>query len=119
MTPKVGEVYMIDLGYEGKTRPVVILSREDATAPRALSGFVPLTKISRPSRYEVTMPRVPWLKLQSYSNAQAIGTAEHHELTDVADDSTRPQSPRSKTRSAGRSTSKTPSPSPPRPGSSG
>ena len=82
MTPKVGEVYMIDLGYEGKTRPVVILSREDATAPRALSGFVPLTKISRPSRYEVTMPRVPWLKLQSYSNAQAIGTAEHHELTD-------------------------------------
>lgn len=82
MTPKVGEVYMLDLDYEGKVRPVVIMSREDANAPRALSVFVPLTKVSRPSRYEVTMPRVPWLKLQSYANAQAIGTAEHHELTD-------------------------------------
>lgn len=73
---------MIDLGYAGKVRPVVILSREDAQAPRALSLFVPLTKESRGSRYEVTMPRVPWLKLQSYANVQAISWAEHHELTD-------------------------------------
>ena len=67
MIPKVGEVYMLDLGYEGKFRPIVIMSREDAQAPRALSLFVPLTKESRGSRYEVTMPRVPWLKLQSYA----------------------------------------------------
>lgn len=73
---------MIDLGYAGKVRPVVILSREDAQAPRALSLFVPLTKENRGSRYEVTMPRVPWLKLQSYANVQAISWAEHHELTD-------------------------------------
>jgi mRNA interferase MazF len=81
MIPKVGEVYMLDLGYEGKFRPIVIMSREDAQARRALSLFVPLTKESRGSRYEVTMPRVPWLKLQSYANAQAIGTVGHHELT--------------------------------------
>ena len=24
MTPKVGEVYMLDLGYEGKVRPIVL-----------------------------------------------------------------------------------------------
>ena len=48
MTPKVGEVYMLDLGFEGKVRPIVIMSREDATAPRALAFFVPLTKESRP-----------------------------------------------------------------------
>ena len=30
MTPKVGEVYILDLGFEGKVRPVVIVSREDA-----------------------------------------------------------------------------------------
>lgn len=82
MTPKVGEVYMLDLGYEGKLRPVVILSREDPNSPRALSLFVPLTKESRPSKYEVAMPRVPWLKLQSYANVQAIGSVGHHELTD-------------------------------------
>ena len=82
MIPKVGDVFMLDLDYEGKVRPVVIVSREDPNAPRALSVFVPLTKQTRGSRYEVTMPRVPWLKLQSYANVQAIGAAEHHELTD-------------------------------------
>lgn len=82
MIPKVGDVYMIDLGYAGKVRPVVIMSREDVQAPRAMSLFVPLTKQSRGSRYEVTMPRVPWLKLQSFANVQAISWAEHHELTD-------------------------------------
>ena len=30
----------------------------------------------------MTLPRVPWLKLQSYANCQAIGAVEHHELTD-------------------------------------
>ena len=46
MTPKVGEVFMLDLGYEGKVRPVVIMSREDPQAPRALALFVPLAKKS-------------------------------------------------------------------------
>ena len=59
MTPKAGEVYMLDLGYEGKVRPIGIMSRENSQAPRALSLFVPLTSESRGSRYEVTMPRVP------------------------------------------------------------
>ena len=49
MIPKVGEVFMLDLGYQGKVRPVVIMSREDANAPRALSVFVPLTKLSHGS----------------------------------------------------------------------
>jgi mRNA-degrading endonuclease toxin of MazEF toxin-antitoxin module len=82
MIPKAGEVYMLDLGFQGKVRPVVIMSREDPHAPRALSLFVPLTKESRPGKYEVAMPRVPWLALQSYANVQAIGSAGHHELTD-------------------------------------
>jgi hypothetical protein len=37
MNPKVGDVYVIDLGFEGKVRPVVVISREDSDAPRALS----------------------------------------------------------------------------------
>jgi mRNA interferase MazF len=81
MTPKVGEVYIVDLGMEGKVRPVVVVSREDVDAPRALSVVVPLTSQYRGSRYEVKMPRVPWLNLQSFANAQAIGSVEHHELT--------------------------------------
>lgn len=81
MKPKVGEVYMLDLGYRGKVRPIIIVSREDPHAPRALSIFVPLTSEFRGSRYEVQMPRVPWLNLQSYANTQAMGSAENHELT--------------------------------------
>src|SRR5437762_10692130 len=82
MTPKVGEGYILDLGYEGKTRPIIIMSREDPQAPRAVSVFVPLTKESRNSRYEVAMPRVPWLKLQSYANVQGMGSVGYHELTE-------------------------------------
>lgn len=82
MNPKVGEVYVVDLGFEGKVRPVVVVSREDLEAPRALSVVVPLTSQLRPSRYQVKMPRVPWLKLQSYTDAQAMSSVEWHELTD-------------------------------------
>ncbi len=39
MIPKVGEVYMLDLGFQGKMRPVVIMSRED---PPGAQGFVPI-----------------------------------------------------------------------------
>jgi mRNA interferase MazF len=82
MTPKVGDVFMLDLGYGGKVRPVIILSREDPNAPRALALFVPVTKEFHGSRYEVMLPRVPWLKFQSYANVQGLGSAEYHELTD-------------------------------------
>ena len=82
MTPKVGEVYMVDLGYAGKVRPVVVMSREDSNAPRALALCVPLTTENRGSRYEVPLPRVPWLKKQGVANVQAIGPAGFHELTD-------------------------------------
>jgi mRNA interferase MazF len=81
MTPKTGEVFIVDLGFEGKVRPVVVVSREDSDAPRALSVVVPLTSQFRESRYEVKMPRVPWLNLQSFANVQAIGAVAHHELT--------------------------------------
>ena len=80
--PKIGEVYVVDLGYEGKARPVIIMSREDPDAPRALALCVPLTSQNRGSRYEVPMPRVPWLKLQSYANVQSIGSVGFHDLTD-------------------------------------
>jgi mRNA interferase MazF len=81
MTPKVGEVYIVDLGMNGKVRPVVVVSREDSNPPRALSVVVPLTSQNRGSRYEVKMPRVPWLNLQSFANVQAMSSIEHHELT--------------------------------------
>ncbi len=81
MTPKPGEVYIIDLGMSGKVRPVVVVSREDDNPPRALSVVVPLTTENRGSKYEVPLPRVPWLHHQGCANVQGIGHVEHHELT--------------------------------------
>ena len=43
---------------------------------------VPLSSENRGSRYEFKMPRVPWLRLQSFANVQAISCIEHHELLD-------------------------------------
>ena|SRR5271157_584899 len=80
MTPNPGEVYLVDMGYEGKMRPVIIVSRTDAQAPRALSIVVPLTTQNRGSRYEVPLPKVPWLKHASVANVQALAAYEHHEL---------------------------------------
>lgn len=82
MIPRVGDVFMIDLGYGGKVRPAVVISRDDSNPPWALSVLVPLTKQSRGSKYEVALPRVPWLRLQSYANVLGTASVEHHELVD-------------------------------------
>ncbi len=36
MNPKHGEVWLADLGLAAKTRPVVIVSRDDSNPPRKL-----------------------------------------------------------------------------------
>jgi len=82
MIPKVGEVFMIDLGYAGKVRPAVVVSRDDAQPPWALSLLVPLTKRSRGSPYEIALPKVAWLTVQSYANVLGLTSVQHHELTD-------------------------------------
>ena len=41
MAAKQGEVWLADLGLAAKTRPVVILSRDDPQALRALVTYIP------------------------------------------------------------------------------
>lgn len=61
MSPRPGKVWLADLGLAAKTRPVVIVSRFDSDAPRALAIYVPLTTQHRSSRYEVPLPKLPFL----------------------------------------------------------
>jgi len=61
ISPKPGEVYWVDLGAAAKIRPMLVISREDSAAPRALAICIPLTTQIRRSRYEVSLPRVRWL----------------------------------------------------------
>jgi mRNA interferase MazF len=74
MNPLPGEVWLADLGLAAKVRPVVIVSRYDPDAPRALVLYVPLTTQSRLSSYEVPIPRLPFLDRDSVANVQGLGS---------------------------------------------
>src|SRR5207248_11241029 len=74
MNPRPGEVWLADLGLAAKTRPVVILSRDDPDAPRALTIYVPLTTQNRGSKYEVKLPELRFLREASVANVQGVGS---------------------------------------------
>jgi mRNA interferase MazF len=74
MNPQPGEVWLADLGQAAKTRPVVIVSRQDPNAPRALVIYVPLTTQNRGSSYEVLLTRLPFLDRDSVANVQGLGS---------------------------------------------
>jgi len=48
-----GEVWLVDLGYAAKTRPVLVVSVPPADSERALIALVPHTASTRGTRYEV------------------------------------------------------------------
>lgn len=74
MNPQPGEIWLADLGLAAKTRPVVIVSRQDPDPPRSLVLYVPLTTQRRDSRYEVPLPRLPFLDRESVANVQGLGS---------------------------------------------
>jgi len=74
MAAKQGEVWLADLGLAAKTRPVVILSRDDPQAPRALVTYVPVTTQNRGSPYEIDVGNLRFLRELSVANIQGIGS---------------------------------------------
>jgi mRNA interferase MazF len=74
MNPRPGEIWLADLGLAAKTRPVVIVSRQDFDAPRALAIYVPLTTQNRNSPYEVQIPKLGFLNAISVANVQGIAS---------------------------------------------
>lgn len=74
MIPQPGEVWLADLGLAAKTRPVIIVSRFDPNAPRGLILYVPLTTQNRSSRYEVVLPKLPFLERESVANVQGLAS---------------------------------------------
>ena len=67
-------MWLADLGLAAKTRPVVIVSRHDPDAPRALTIYVPLTTQNRGSRYEGALPTLTFLRELSVANVQGIAS---------------------------------------------
>ena len=69
--PQSGEAWFIDLGIVGKPRYALVLAAQ-TDARLALASVVLITTQFEDTPYEVTLPRVPWLREQSYINAQSI-----------------------------------------------
>ena len=69
--PQAGEVWFIDLGLVGKPRYALVLAAQ-ADARLALASVVLITKQFEDTHYEVTLPRVTWLREQNYINVQSI-----------------------------------------------
>jgi mRNA interferase MazF len=80
--PKPGEVYWVDLGMKAKFRPLMVVSREDPDAERALAVCVPCTTEIRGGNYEVALPRVRWMPGPDLGVANVLGitAVEHHRL---------------------------------------
>jgi len=73
MNPRHGEVWLVDMGMAGKTRPAVVLLADDLNAPRSLIIHVPITRQNRGSELEVPLGHLPFLNRESVANTQGIG----------------------------------------------
>jgi mRNA interferase MazF len=69
--PQTGEVWFVDLGLVGKRRYALVLAAQ-TDARLALASVVLITTQFEGTPYEVTLPRVPWLREQSYINVQSL-----------------------------------------------
>ena len=78
--PKPGEVWWIDLGFRAKFRPLMVVSREDPSAERALTVCVPCTRTVKGGDYEVALPRVKWMPGPDQGVASVLGleSVKHH-----------------------------------------
>ena len=80
-SPQPGEVWTVDFGYDGKVRSAVVVSVWDRNCRLAVTSVVQVTSQYAGTPYEVTLPRVPWLREQSYCNAQTVQPVRWTEFT--------------------------------------
>jgi len=78
--PKPGEVYFVDLGMAQKPRSILVVSVRDEKAPLAVITGLSFTRQFHQSPYEVALPKLPWMRDQTYVNAQSLSGYKFVEL---------------------------------------
>lgn len=53
MNPRHGEVWLVDMGIAGKTRPAIVLIADALNVPRTLIIHIPITRQNRGSELEI------------------------------------------------------------------
>lgn len=77
--PQRGEVWFVDLGLVAKPRFALVLAARTDTR-LALASVVLITTRFEQTPYEVMLPRVRWLREQSYINVQSIQPVKFNEF---------------------------------------
>lgn len=78
VSPRRGEVWLVDLGMAAKVRPALVISVPAADNDRALVTLVPHTTSARQSRFEAAVS-VPFLRPGVF-DAQNLITIPHAKL---------------------------------------
>jgi mRNA interferase MazF len=78
--PRPGEVYFVDLGLAAKARSILVVSVRDDRAPLAVITGLSFTRQFHQSPYEVVLPKLPWMRDQSYVNVQSLSAYKFVEL---------------------------------------
>lgn len=60
--PPPGQVWTVDFGYDGKLRSALVVFNPDPNRRIAVASVVQITTQFAGTPYEVTLPRVPWLR---------------------------------------------------------
>src|ERR1022692_1123027 len=79
MIPKIGETWFVDFGLAAKTRRAFVVGAA-ANGRLALATVLTITTQYDGTPYEMALPRVPWLREQSYVNAQSLQPVKFSEL---------------------------------------
>ncbi len=74
MNPKLGEVWMVDMGMVGKIRPTVVVLDDQVPVERSIVVHVPITSQNRGSELEVSLGHLRFLTPESVANVQGIGS---------------------------------------------
>lgn len=74
MSPRYGEVWLVDMGMAAKVRPGLVVISDNLETARSLIIYVPITRQNRGSELEVPLGHLPFLDKESVANAQGIGS---------------------------------------------
>jgi len=72
-----GDVVVVDLGIDGKTRPCVVVSIAKPDSLRNMSVVVPMTTEIRGGECEVAFPKPAWLRQESVVNVLGIAGVDN------------------------------------------
>ena len=78
--PEPGEIYFVDLGIAQKPRSILIFSARHETAPLAVVTGLSLTTRYHGTPFEVVLPKLAWMREQSYVNTQSLAPYKFIEL---------------------------------------